>query len=107
MQGFIGVVGFLIFCMIYCWFPETSQPGSRGIDKKRAESGGNAKDHFYLINPLRPLLLLRSPNLFLIVSTRRLRVEIVPKNLVLSRSSYLALYCHFLVRSLPPFLSRM
>ena len=69
MQGSLGVVGFLTFCMIYCWFPETSQPGSRGIDKMRAESGENAKDHFYFINPLRPLLLLRSPNLLLIVST--------------------------------------
>ena len=84
MQGFFGVYGFLIFCMIYCWFPETSQPGSRGIDKMRAESGGNSKDHFYFINPLRPLLLLRSPNLFLIVSTRWLHVEIVPNDLVLT-----------------------
>jgi len=67
MQGSLGVVGLLTFCMIYCWFPETSQPGSRGIDKMRAESGGNSKDHSYIINPLRPLLLLRSPNLFLIV----------------------------------------
>lgn len=70
MQGSLGVVGFLTFCMIYYWFPETSQPGSRGIDKMRAESEGNAKDHFFFINPLRPLLLLRSPNLFLIVSER-------------------------------------
>ena len=70
MQGFLGVVGFLIFCMIFCCFPETSQPGSRGVDKMRAESGENAKNHFYFINPLRPLLLLRSPNLLLIVSTR-------------------------------------
>ena len=84
MQGFFGVYGFLIFCMIYCWFPETSQPGSRGIDEMRAESGGNSKDHFYFINPLRPLLLLRSPNLFLIVSTRWLHVEIVPNDLVLT-----------------------
>ena len=37
MQGSLGVVGFLTFCMIYCWFPETSQPGSRGIDKMRAK----------------------------------------------------------------------
>ncbi|KIM49868.1 hypothetical protein M413DRAFT_117885 [Hebeloma cylindrosporum] len=67
MQGSLGVVGFLTFCMIYCFFPETSQPGSRGIDKMKAESGGSAKhpNHFYFINPLRPLLLLRSPNLFL------------------------------------------
>jgi len=66
MQGFLGLVGFLTFCMIHCWFPETSQ--SRGIDKMRANSGENAKDHSFFINPLRPLLLLRSPNLFLIVS---------------------------------------
>ena len=70
MQGSLGVVGFLIFSVIYCWFPETSWPGSRGIDKMRAESGENATVHSYFINPLRPLLLLRSPNLLLIVSTR-------------------------------------
>ena len=83
MQGFLGFAGFLTFCMIYFWFPETSQSGSRGIDKMTAESGGNAKDHFYFINPLRPLLLLRSPNLLLIVSRRRLHVEILLNNLVL------------------------
>ena len=69
MQGFLGVVGFLNFCMIHCWFPETSQPGSRGVDEMRADSGEDAKDHSYFINPLRPLLLLQRPNLFLIVSS--------------------------------------
>ena len=83
MQGLLGVLGILIFCMIYCWFPETSQPGSRGIDKKKrvVESGGDAggentkKGHhsFFFINPLRPLLLLKSPNLLLIVSEWHLR----------------------------------
>jgi hypothetical protein len=68
MQEFLGVVGFLTFCVIYCWFPETTQPGFRGIDKMRAKDTKNAKGHFYFINPLRPLLLLRSLMLLLIVS---------------------------------------
>lgn len=69
MQGSLGVVGFVAFCVMYLFFPETSQPGTRGIEKLRAsESGSDEKKiGFVFVNPLRPMLLLRSPNLLLIV----------------------------------------
>ena len=105
MQGFLGVVGFLIFSMIYCWFPETSQPASRGIDKMRAESGENAKDYSYFINPLRPLLLLRSPNLLLIVSARWDWFGSINPHAAVDHP-----FCLFIVifwYVLPPFLFRM
>ncbi|PPR07301.1 hypothetical protein CVT26_012420 [Gymnopilus dilepis] len=67
MQGSLGAVGFIAFCIMYFLFPETSQPGTRGIEKLRAsQKGTNEKVKFVFVNPLRPLLLLRSPNLFLI-----------------------------------------
>ena len=81
MQGSLGVVGFIAYCIMFLFFPETSQPGSRGIDKVRASQGPDAKNKkigFIFINPLRLMLLLRSPNLLLIVSAR----SIVCLNLV-------------------------
>ena len=70
MQGSLGAVGFVAFCIMYFLFPETSQPGTQGIEKLRASQQGTneKKVKFVFVNPLRPLLLLRSPNLFLIVS---------------------------------------
>ena len=105
MQGFLGVVGFLIFCMMYCWFPETSQPGCRGIDKMRAESGENTKSHFYFINPLRPMLLLRSPNLLLIVSKRWDWFDSVKPYSSVGHPLYL--FTDIFRYVLPPFLFRM
>ncbi|PPR00921.1 hypothetical protein CVT26_015531 [Gymnopilus dilepis] len=69
MQGSLGLVGFIAYCIMFLFFPETSQPGSRGIDKVRASQGPDAKNKkigFIFINPLRLMLLLRSPNLLLI-----------------------------------------
>ncbi|KDR82154.1 hypothetical protein GALMADRAFT_135516 [Galerina marginata CBS 339.88] len=69
MQGSLGVLGFVAFCTMYFFFPETSQPGTRGIDKLRASRGPDSQDKkigFVFINPLRPMLLLRSPNLLMI-----------------------------------------
>ncbi|KAF8162629.1 major facilitator superfamily domain-containing protein [Crassisporium funariophilum] len=66
MQGLLGILGSIEFTVMYLFFPETSQPGARGIDKLLAHGGAKPHPGFRLINPLRPLLLLRSPNLFLI-----------------------------------------
>jgi len=63
MQAFLGVLGFVAFVFMYFLFPETSQPGARGIDKLTLE---NEPARFTFINPLRPLALLRSPILLLI-----------------------------------------
>lgn len=70
MQGVLGVFGAFAFCVMYMFFPETSHPGSRGIDKRRAEYGPDSHHRnigFVFINPLRLMLLLRNPNLMLIV----------------------------------------
>ena len=64
MQALLGVVGLIAFGFMYFLFPETSQPGARGIDKLASEG---QPPKFTFINPLRPLALLRSPNLLLIV----------------------------------------
>ncbi|THV06858.1 MFS general substrate transporter [Dendrothele bispora CBS 962.96] len=53
MQFGLGACGLLILLLVATCFPETSIPGSRGIDKRR----------FRWINPFKTLLLLRSPNL--------------------------------------------
>ncbi|KAF8877738.1 MFS general substrate transporter [Gymnopilus junonius] len=68
MQGSLGMVGFVAFCIMYFFFPETSQPGTRGIDKLRAIQSESTEKRigFVFVNPLRPMLLLRSPNLLLI-----------------------------------------
>ena len=63
LQAFLGAFGLLEFILMYLLFPETSQPGARGIDKL----AGRKPARFVVINPLRPLALLRSPNLLLIV----------------------------------------
>jgi len=64
MQAFLGVIGLIELGFMYFLFPETSQPGARGIDKMSLE---DRPKRFIFINPLRPLALLRSPNLLLIV----------------------------------------
>lgn len=64
MQALIGVFGIVKLLFIYFLFPETSHPGARGVDKLMLE---NRPVKFIFINPLRPLALLRSPNLLLIV----------------------------------------
>ena len=65
MHGILGLLGLIAFTTIYYLFPETSQPGSRGIDKMKAEHGSSRP--FVFINPLRSLWLLRSPIMLLIV----------------------------------------
>ncbi|KAJ3829318.1 MFS general substrate transporter [Lentinula raphanica] len=68
-QLFLGAWGLLAFICIATMYPETSIPGSRGIDKKRAElvaqnvAQGEKWFRIIWINPLKTLSLLRSPNL--------------------------------------------
>lgn len=71
MQASLGAVAFISFVFMFTFFPETSQPGTRGIDKLRTQNGPdsqNKKIGFVFINPFRLMLLLRSPNLLAIVS---------------------------------------
>ncbi|KAF8920192.1 MFS general substrate transporter [Mucidula mucida] len=72
MQFILAGAGFLGFVCIFLFFPETSHPGVRGIEKLRQtrqieeDQGGSLKENhlgWVWVNPLRPLWLLRSPNL--------------------------------------------
>ncbi|KAH7911119.1 major facilitator superfamily domain-containing protein [Hygrophoropsis aurantiaca] len=58
----LGAWGLLEFILVYFILPETSHPGARGIDKVDE----SRRSRFVWINPLRSLLLLRSPNLLAI-----------------------------------------
>ena len=66
MQAVLGITGFMIFVSILLFLPETSHPGARGIDKLRLTG---AEPSMVFINPFKSLLLLRSPNLFAVVSS--------------------------------------
>ena len=63
MQGSLGLVGLIAFITIYFLFPETSQPGARGIDKMKAANQIDSSKSFIFINPLQSLWLLRSPTM--------------------------------------------
>ena len=69
MQGFLGLVGLIAFTTIYFLFPETSQPGARGIDKMKARNEIDSSKSFIFINPLESLWLLRSPIMLAMVSS--------------------------------------
>ena len=69
MQGILGLLGLIAFTTIYFLFPETSQPGARGIDKMRAANEIDSSKSFVFINPLQSLWLLRSPIMLSIVSS--------------------------------------
>jgi len=78
---FVGLIGFATF---YFLFPETSQPGARGIEKMNNPADGinndSSKSSFKFINPLKPLWLLRSPSMLLtgiIVSASQIAVFVV------------------------------
>jgi hypothetical protein len=65
----IGAWGLLEMLFIYLSFPETSHPGTLGIDKLPSRR----RIHIKWINPLNSLWLLRSPNLFAVVSAFTMR----------------------------------
>ncbi|CAA7261029.1 unnamed protein product [Cyclocybe aegerita] len=66
MQLSLGFVGIAVFFCILLFFPETYHPGERGIDK--ADPASLPSWRPVLINPLRPLWLLRSPNLLAVTT---------------------------------------
>ncbi|KAF8875624.1 MFS general substrate transporter [Infundibulicybe gibba] len=66
MQLALAVAGFLAFFIMLLFFPETSHPGKRGIDKLQPAPASSSLWRSwkpFFINPLRPLSLLRSPNM--------------------------------------------
>lgn len=57
----------VVFVLVLLALPETSHPGTRGIDKRRQEGYVERNKLPVFINPLQPLDLLRSPNVFWVV----------------------------------------
>ncbi|KAJ7030400.1 MFS general substrate transporter [Mycena alexandri] len=61
MQHILGLSAAVGFVFILLLLPETSHPGTRGVEKLIRESNGTKRYAF--VNPLKSLSLLRSPNL--------------------------------------------
>ena len=73
MQYALFLAGFLAFTLMFFLLPETSHPGSRGIDRRfGASTPGTSKIFrtWVWLNPLSGLALLRSPNLLAVVSNK-------------------------------------
>jgi predicted MFS family arabinose efflux permease len=60
----LGAWGLLEMFLIYLSLPETSHPGTTGIEKVARRR----RLHIAWVNPLSSLWLIRSPNLFVTVS---------------------------------------
>ena len=65
MQLALGFFGLVIFVFVLLVFPETYHPGERGVEKADPTELPMWRPIF--LNPLGPLLLLRSPNLLAVV----------------------------------------
>ncbi|KAF5330126.1 hypothetical protein D9611_010544 [Ephemerocybe angulata] len=74
LQLGIGLWGFLLFFILYSFLPETIHPGESGAEKAKATAianGGMAETGWskgmpVVLNPLRPLSLMRRPNLLFV-----------------------------------------
>ena len=111
----MGLIGFATFYVI---FPETSQPGARGIEKMNAANGidGSSSTSFIFINPLEPLWLLRSPSMLLTVSFFFFHaitlVRLGNKSLTASKKgvivavSQMAIFCEFFFLFIEPSVAR-
>lgn len=67
MQYILFGFSLVIWICVVILLPETAHPGTRGIDKLRAQDGSPAKWRFVWLNPFKVLTLLKSPNLLLTV----------------------------------------
>jgi predicted MFS family arabinose efflux permease len=65
MQQFLGLSGLLVFVLIIIYLPETYHPKKRGVDN--IDPNLLPKWRPVILNPLKPLGLLRSPNLLIVV----------------------------------------
>ncbi len=68
MQYILALAAAIDFVMMYFLFPETSHPGTRGIDKREFAEERAKGMKYKILNPFASLRLLRSPNLLAIVS---------------------------------------
>ena len=66
MQAGVGCAALLTYFLMHVGMPDTSHPGTRGIDK---EFDGKSK--WVWLNPFKCLWFMRSPNLLAMVSQFR------------------------------------
>jgi MFS family permease len=66
MQLALGIGASIVYTIVIFSLPETSHPGSRGVDKDPRQTTGTGRK-FVILNPFRCLQLLQSPNIFNIV----------------------------------------
>ena len=73
MQYALFLAGVVALVLTLVYLPETSHPGTRGIDKLY-EHGDLERGRFKWVwlNPFRSVLLLKSPNMILIVRWHKL-----------------------------------
>jgi MFS family permease len=63
----LAAFGFAAFFCMFFLFPETSHPGTRGIDEYERAGKVHSKWKPVMLNPLSQLLMLRSPNILAVV----------------------------------------
>ena len=63
MQAVVGCTALLTYFLVYVGMPDTSHPGTRGIDE---DFGGKFK--WVWLNPFKCLRYMRSPNLLALVN---------------------------------------
>lgn len=69
MQASLGIVGLIALALVLVFLPETSHPGTRGIDNAEADLAHEEKKSrgLVMLNPFSALALMRSPVLLLTV----------------------------------------
>ncbi|RDB19431.1 putative drug/proton antiporter YHK8 [Hypsizygus marmoreus] len=75
MQLALCSSGLVALAVMVLFFPETTHPGTRGIDKVRLDSvGTKTTSGFKFINPLQALWLLQSPVVLGVISGKRYNI---------------------------------
>ncbi|KAF8521615.1 major facilitator superfamily domain-containing protein [Hysterangium stoloniferum] len=71
MQLCIAILGLIVFVLVALFLPETTHPGTKGIEKLRQS---NKRSCRFVLNPFKILLLLKSPVLLFVCLSGSLAV---------------------------------
>ena len=70
MQVILGIGSSFAFAFVLLWLPETIHPGLSGYEKQAKSEGRSSKGGLVVLNPLKSLVLLKSPVLLISVGKR-------------------------------------